>query len=429
VTDELAADEAEKLVIGSLMHLDAAGARGALADIDDGDFRRGPHRDILAGVRSAAERGRPELPAVADELDRKGLLEGSGGAAYLANAAGAAPSSLDLERHYATVADYARRRRLRDHAQQLAAAAADPTADVDEAVYRATDQIASDRRGTGLITVSDVADDVRHIHRHGRRSGGVEAGWKDLDEIWRAVPGQLQLVTGIPGHGKSAWLDALAARLAHRHSWRVTAFAPESGPTPDHAVRIATAAAGAPFWRLTARQLDAWLAFIDEHWTWIDHDEHMTLPAVLSQARVAADRYGCEMLIIDPWTELDASRDTRRREDEWLSGELTRLRVFARKNNIACLVAVHPKQLEKNRDGTYPVPHAGVLHGGSVWRKKADSLISIWRDAEGATQQEEITDIHVQKIRRNGVDGHMGRRATLKMHPPTGDYHPAANNI
>lgn len=45
------------------------------------------------------------------------------------------------------------------------------------------------------------------------------AGWSGLDELYRVVPGELSVVTGVPNSGKSEWLDALLCNLVGQRGW------------------------------------------------------------------------------------------------------------------------------------------------------------------------------------------------------------------
>ena len=61
-----------------------------------------------------------------------------------------------------------------------------------------------------LFTALDYEHQVLALHR-GERSGGLSTGWPVLDEFTTIRPGGLSIVTGIPNHGKSEFVDAPAA--------------------------------------------------------------------------------------------------------------------------------------------------------------------------------------------------------------------------
>ena len=49
---------------------------------------------------------------------------------------------------------------------------------------------------------------------------GLSTGWKTLDAHYTVRSGEISIITGIPGHGKSNFLDALMVNLFQQHGWR-----------------------------------------------------------------------------------------------------------------------------------------------------------------------------------------------------------------
>ena len=47
----------------------------------------------------------------------------------------------------------------------------------------------------------------------------MSTGWYALDHLYRVVPGELSIVTGVPNSGKSEWIDALLCNLAVQQGW------------------------------------------------------------------------------------------------------------------------------------------------------------------------------------------------------------------
>jgi flagellar biosynthesis/type III secretory pathway ATPase len=66
-----------------------------------------------------------------------------------------------------------------------------------------------------IVTPLDLAPEITRLYREGLKPG-ESIGWRSLDPLYTVAPGQLSVITGIPGHGKSEWLDALMVNLASR---------------------------------------------------------------------------------------------------------------------------------------------------------------------------------------------------------------------
>ncbi|MDD2998731.1 MAG: hypothetical protein PHV05_06675 [Candidatus Riflebacteria bacterium] len=77
------------------------------------------------------------------------------------------------------------------------------------------------------LSVSEVFDDLMELYQKGE-VGGLTAGWPEFDKLYTVRPGDLTVVTGIPSHGKSEFLDALIIKLAQKHGLRFALCSPES---------------------------------------------------------------------------------------------------------------------------------------------------------------------------------------------------------
>jgi twinkle protein len=78
---------------------------------------------------------------------------------------------------------------------------------------------------------------------------------------------------------------------------------------------------------------------------------------------------------------------------------------------------VHPTKIQKNKDGTRPVPTPYDISGSAHWYNKADNIITVHR--EQGTESQDV-EIHVQKVRFKHI-GHTGL-AKLKYDKVTGRY-------
>jgi hypothetical protein len=67
----------------------------------------------------------------------------------------------------------------------------------------------------GLHSAFDFLDDTFALYRDGRKRGH-STGWPSVDELMTIAEGRLSVVTGIPGSGKSEFIDAVAVNLAMR---------------------------------------------------------------------------------------------------------------------------------------------------------------------------------------------------------------------
>ncbi|MDI3467931.1 MAG: hypothetical protein OJF50_006752 [Nitrospira sp.] len=251
----------------------------------------------------------------------------------------------------------------------------------------------------GVLQVADLAGDVMSLYQEGL-PGGVSTGWPSVDQHYTVRPGEMTIVTGIPSHGKSQFLDALMVNLARDHEWAIAVCSPENLPVSRHIAKLVEQYTGWPFRkgptrRMTPHELVMALDWLHQHFVFIAPDEALTIPALLQHAKALVARHGIRGLILDPWNEFDHARGTTT-ETEYISTSLTQIRRFARNYGVHVWLVAHPQKLYRRDDGSYPVPTPYDISGSAHWRNKADNCLAVWRDEN---DPDEPVHLYVQKVR------------------------------
>ncbi len=252
----------------------------------------------------------------------------------------------------------------------------------------------------GVFTIADLASDVMTLYREGLR-GGVSTGWLSVDKHYTVRPGELTVVTGIPSHGKSQFLDALAMNLAQEHDWSIGLCSPENLPVARHVAKLTEQYTGWPFregpsQRLPQEELLSSLEWLQQHVIFIAPDESLTITGLLQIAKSLVARHGIRGLIIDPWNEFDHTRPSGQPETEHICTSLTQIRRFARAHAVHVWLVAHPQKLYRKEDGSYPVPTPYDISGSAHWRNKADNCLTVWRDEN---EPDQYVRLYVQKVR------------------------------
>ena len=250
----------------------------------------------------------------------------------------------------------------------------------------------------GVYELMDVEDRFDVLYEFGLQRGAL-TGWPSLDVHYTVQPGQWTLVTGIPGHGKSSWLDALLVNLAQFQGWKFGLFSPENQPIERHYASLMEKVARAPFNdgptpRITPEVKDAKKSWLNEHFKVIlpdDEKGNWTIDGVLQLAKQLVYRFGIKGLVIDPWNELDHSRPAGISETDHISASLTKIRRFARENDIHIWVVAHPAKLNRGADGKYPVPTMYDISG--CYDRETEVLTS-----EGWVNHSQITFEHLVAV-------------------------------
>lgn len=278
----------------------------------------------------------------------------------------------------------------------------------------------------GVQTASDFLDQAEDFYTHGRQAG-EQTGWSALRNLYTVKESELTVVTGIPGSGKSEFLDALALNLTASNDWCFGMFSAEDGGSLDHFSRLAEKYYQKPFRDgptppMTVAEFKEFLAWVDERIQFIVPDSP-DLDTILELARLLVFRLGIKGLILDPWNQLEHTRPSGLNETEYVSACLGEIKRFATKNGVHVWVTAHPrKPVEK--DGVIFVPTPYDISGSANWYNKADNCLTISRDKE---QESDPVNIFVQKIRFREV-GRIGK-GQLNYDRVTGCYRDVRANF
>jgi twinkle protein len=258
---------------------------------------------------------------------------------------------------------------------------------------------------SGVCEPKDILKQVITL-RH-EPEGGFSPGWKNFQEAYTVVPGRMTVVTGIPSHGKSNFLDSMLVNLWRQYKFSTVVFSPENWPVQRHLQTLVEKWSEKHFYQMTDREIAMAVDDLQDgfHFVQPENDEDMmTVDAVLSRAKVMVFRYGVQGVVIDPWNEIEHELRAGEREDQYISRQLAKIRRFARMNKVHVWLVAHPRNLQKNKEGKYDPPTLYEISGGAHWRNKADMALCVYRPDMTTSE----TVVSVQKVRFRG-DGKIGQ--------------------
>lgn len=256
----------------------------------------------------------------------------------------------------------------------------------------------------GIVYPRSLKEATLALYHKGQPKG-ISTGWPRLDEFYTIKPGEFTVITGIPSHGKSSLMSALAVQLAVASGWKFGLFAAEQLPLEQYLAMLSQVYTGAPFFdgptrRMAETELLASINWLDEHIAFLmpEDDAPPTIHHLLDDlAKVELMRRGIEGLVIDPYNELDHTRPASMTGTEYISAFLSKIRRFARLHRVHVWIVAHPTKLKKEEGAKeLPVPKAYDIEGSAHWYNKADNILSVWRDVKADNN---IVEVHVQKVR------------------------------
>ena len=258
----------------------------------------------------------------------------------------------------------------------------------------------------GLYTIRDFRKDVFNIY-DGNVKQPISTGFPMLDEIYKIMTGTFNLVTGVPNHGKSNFIDQLAMNLAKREGWNFAIFSPEHS-TPMHIRRLAEKYVEKPFdqginERMTKEELSEAMDFLDHKFYFVENtDEIPSIDWILKKMRSACIRNGVKGIIIDPYNEIADNSELR--EDIHIRNLISACKQFCRSHEVVIWMVAHPHKMSRI-DGIIPAPSLYDVSGAAHWNNMADVGLVVHRDFEANE-----TNVITRKIREQGLYGTIGVR-------------------
>jgi replicative DNA helicase len=219
--------EAERAVLGALLlNPEAVGtAIEVLHEHPEDVFYVRAHQHIYAAVIALFDRGTPvDSATLVDRLSKDGTLEEAGGVTYIADLAGAVPTSANVEYYASIVLESALLRKLIQACTSIASEAYTGKGEASELLDRAESaifQIAQQRQLNPIYPVADlVKDGVRRIEMQIGRDGGITGlptGFEQLDELLSGMqPSDMIVLAARPSVGKTAFALNVACHIATR---------------------------------------------------------------------------------------------------------------------------------------------------------------------------------------------------------------------
>ena len=270
-------------------------------------------------------------------------------------------------------------------------------------------------RPDGIQELVDVESSLDDIFHNGLQKGAT-VGIPSVDKIVSFKTGMLNVVTGVPSHGKTYLLNYLLIKLNLIHDWKVAFFSPEFYPVSLHISQVIETMGGQRFsaQNYNYKTYEAMKSYMCKNFFFIDPND-TDIGSVLDRAKYLIRKKGIKVLVIDPFNALTDKERKSVKQDEYISEFLQKLRWFARKFDIAIFLVMHPVKQKKLDNGLYPVCDLYDCKGASEIFDKADMGITVWRN-----HLEDYAEMHITKIKFR----HLGEKgkASFKFNTRNGRY-------
>ena len=266
----------------------------------------------------------------------------------------------------------------------------------------------------GVKLAVSFTDSLLDIWHNGFQTGANTTVYPSFDSHFTFHTGQLTVVTGIPSHGKSNFIDNIIIELARNAGWKSAVFSPENPSVEIWLIRLLEILTKKPFYsgsnRLLPDDIVNYNKVINDYVFNILPDDNFQLDNVLSTAKMLIRRYGINILVIDPFNNIESSINKGESETSYIAKVLVKLRNFARKTGVHLILIAHPKKMNKigNSNYNFDVPVLYDISGSANFYNIADNGITVYRRFNEDDASQSYTEIYIQKVKSKYI-GKLGR--------------------
>jgi replicative DNA helicase len=396
--------DAESAIIGACL-LDVDTFDDVRDMLPPADFYSDANRRVFEAACSVRDAGgTPDVVTVASALKQSGKFDQIGGSTYLATLTDV-PTIAHPEQYAQLITQKARQRLVISTAQRIAAEGYGDVGDVEQ-WSQSCEQLmfeATESRSVrlGAQSVAEVMgaeiNQIRQYREKGVQPEGVSTGLIDVDSlIFKLEPGDLYIVAGRPGMGKTAFMLNIAHSVSRRHEdsegnevrGALSAFASLEMRKGQIARRSLALEAEVDSNRIRRAELnnDEWIALVSasekirKFDLYIDDTPGMTLPQVRSMARKAMRESGLGLsAIFVDYLQLMAGKrergDSREQEVSSVSQGLKRLA-----KELHCAVVAGSQLNRSVEQRPNKRPNLADLRESGAIEQDADTIIFLYRD-------------------------------------------------
>ena len=419
--------EAERTVVGALLYDPEAIYKidGRLRPVD---FYDPVCRDIYRAVQQLSEKGTViDFVTVTNKLRENDAIQQIGGSAFLAELIADVPTASHIAQYAEIVVEKSRRRQLGYIGRKIADLAQEDTKPADELTEMAEQEFLKLSRQASQEEPSLLADMRAERYDHyvtlceadsATEHNGVRTGYAELDDLLTGLaPGQLIVLAGRPGMGKTSLALDIARNVAVEQGKVVSVFSLEMS-NEELFDRLFAKSLGVESWKLSKgllsdeqfAQMGPVLDRFKDYPLYIDDDPNSALVNLRSKARRQQMRHGLDLLIIDYLQLIEVTdRSAGENQTQRITHISKSLKRLARELHIP-VIALSQLSRECDRRPDKRPQLSDLRDSGSI-EQDGDRILMLYRESEydEDCDNPDCTDVYIRK-NRHGPTGHVELR-------------------
>jgi len=248
----------------------------------------------------------------------------------------------------------------------------------------------------GISTISTYSNDIDDMYLNGM-DRGVPLNMGKIDKLLRFAQPYITVITGVPNHGKSDWLDMMILKLMTHHGWKVGYYSPENKPTKLHFSKLARKLIGKNWFggnKMSEAEKNLCKSYLEDKVYFIKPEKDFTLNSILDTVKTLKMRKGINCFVLDAWNRIEHKHDGKN-ETKYVNESLLKLDAFCELYNIHCFLVAHPTKIEKDKKtGMYLVPTLYNISGSAHFYNIVANGITVYRDFK-----DDVTRVFIQKVK------------------------------
>lgn len=191
---------------------------------------------------------------------------------------------------------------------------------------------------TEIFGYADVLDALKDYAKNGIPTG-FKTGVQTLDKNLKFDKGKLATITGIPGMGKSEFVDFICTQMNKLHKFKTLYFSAEDS-LKEHLIKLCKKI------NFDEKYTDEDKAkYISENYKFINYENVYSVEKLFEVAEEEINRSYFDILVIDPFNKLEADKAYNVNMTDYISKFLDRLLRFTKKYNVLTFLVSHPKKM------------------------------------------------------------------------------------
>jgi twinkle protein len=262
----------------------------------------------------------------------------------------------------------------------------------------------------GVVEVGSMYADIRDLYENGLQPG-KKIGQDYIDELITWETGRLAVVTGVPGMGKSEFVDHMMTKLNLMHGWKAAYFTPENYPLRYHYAKLFEKLISKTFSKSKTNEIEYDMVYewMKNNIYYIIDEEDFTIDTILAAAKSLVKSRGVKILVIDPYNKLEHKYNDS--ETQYISRFLDKLVKFAKMNDILVVLVAHPKKMSKDASGKFEVPSLYDISGSANFFNKTDYGLTVHRVSDESSMLTNNVEVYIQKIKYK----HLGKTGMIPL--------------